>query len=56
MRESLVTGSSPVCVIANLDRRVAEDLIAVGIEAHAPEANGTHEFLGLVKLDEEQPE
>ena len=50
MRESHVTGSSPVCVIANLDRRVAEDLIAVGIEAHAPEANGTHEFLGLVKL------
>merc|ERR1711981_462013 len=50
MRESHVTGSSPVCVIPNLDRRVAEDLIAVGIEAHAPEANGTHEFLGLVKL------
>jgi hypothetical protein len=30
--------------------RIANDLVAIGIEAHAPEANVAHELLGMVEL------
>jgi len=37
-----------MCV--TLGSRIAEDLVAVGVESHAPEADRAHQLLGLVEF------